>query len=194
MTHSRTWHDIGSDVNWTEYGGRWARRIDATRYHVIRFENCAEWGDGATGYHCDLSEVDITNGQLADALESCDVPTDGLDEYGQVIPPNVYRLMLVEALSGYGAYAPLWSDSGRNAHKLVRAAKAESRRLRRDAGAYYKAMDRPVNKIGSTAREYAAGDISSAILRGLAEQDPRAELMAKIGMLQVRKLQSARST
>jgi hypothetical protein len=54
--------------------------------------------------------------------------------------------------------------------------------------AYEDRMDRPVNGIGSTAREFAVGDISSPILRGICEGDPRAELMAKMGMLQVIKV------
>ncbi len=175
------WTDIGSDVNWSEYGGRWARHIAGTRYHVIRFENCEEWGDGATGYHCDLQEVDITNERLSSALNSCDLPADGLDEYGE--PFKHWHLMVVEALSSYGAYAPLWQEAGTNSHKLLRAAKRESRLLATDDEAYQVRMDRPVNAIGSTAREYATGDVNSAILRGLEAGDPKADLMARMGML-----------
>jgi hypothetical protein len=182
----KQWTDIGSDVNWSEYGGKWARHISGTRYHVIRFENCAEWGDGATGYHCDLQEVDTTNPQLLGALDSAGLPHDGLDEYGDPFEP--WELMKVGALSGHGAYAPLWQEAGTNSHKLLRAAKRESRLLASDTVAYEQRMDRPVNKVGSTAREYATGDVSSAILRGIAEGDPRAELMAKMGMLQVIKV------
>jgi hypothetical protein len=40
-------------------------------------------------------------------------------------------------------------------------------------------MDRPANKIGSTAREYQAGDTLSAVLRGVAEGNPAAEIMPK---------------
>ena len=68
----------------------------------------------------------------------------------------------------------------------MRQAKAESRRLSASPEAYEQAMDRPVNKLGSTAREYAAGDILSATLRGLDSGDPdarfRAELMLKMGV------------
>ena len=176
----KSWTDIGSDVNWSEYGGRWARHIEGTRYHVIRFENCAEWGDGATGYHCDLQEVDACGDNVAAALECCDMPLDGLDEYGAAIPSDAYVMMKVYAMSSYGAYAPLWQDAGKNAHKLLRAAKRESRLLSTNAVEYEARMDRPVNKIGSTAREYAAGDMHSAILRGVSEGRPDAELMLKI--------------
>jgi hypothetical protein len=173
------WTDIGSDVNWIDYGGRWARHIAGTRYHVIRFENCEDWGDGATGYHCDLHEVDIASEQLEHAFDSCGLDLDEMNERQE--PGKEWAK--ADALSSYGAYAPLWSEAGTNAHKLLRAAKRESRLLATNDAEYQARMDRPVNKIGSTAREYAAGDMNSAILRGLADGDPRAELMAKMGGL-----------
>lgn len=179
----KAWTDIGSDVNWSEYGGKWARHIEGTRYHVIRFENCEECGDGATGYHCDLQEVDTSNPQLESAL-AC----SGLDvaEMSERQEPGK-QWALVEALSSHGAYAPLWQEASGNSHQLLRAAKRESRTLATDSEAYEARMSRPVNKIGSTAREYATGDTTSAILRGISEGDPRAELMARMGMLQVAK-------
>ena len=185
------WTDIGSDFNWSDHGGRWARHIEGTRYHVIRFENCKDWGDGATGYHCDLQEVDTSNPQLASAMQPCGMsatnngdPLDWSDEYGDPVPV----LAFVEALSSYGAYAPLWQEASGNSHKLLRAAKRESRLLATDTEAYETRMDRPVNKLGSTAREYAVGDTTSPILRGLSEGSPTAEIMAKMGMLRVVKV------
>lgn len=179
----KQWHDIGSDVNWIDYGGRWARHVVGTRYHVIRFDNmieaCGRDADPSQPYHCDLHEVDVASEQLASALESV-----GATDLDGVWPSKV-DLVKAEALSSYGAYAPLWQDGGRNAHELIRAAKRESRRLATDSAAYEAAMDRPVNRIGSTAREYQADDTKSAILRGLADRNPAAEIMAQMGMLEV---------
>lgn len=119
--HKSRWYDIGSDVNWIDYGGRWARHIEGTRYHVIRFDNLKECtGEQGAGYHCDLAEVDTESDQLDSALECC-----GLEEMAD------QPLNQVEALSGYGAAAPLWQGSSRNAHSLMREAKRESRRLQR---------------------------------------------------------------
>ncbi len=175
LLSKRTWHDIGSDVNWIDYGGHWARRIDDTRYHVIRFDNLAEHtGDETAGYHVQLSEVSIDSPQLADALKCCGL--EGWEDHTKL------PLCQVEALASYGAYAPLWQAAGKNAHSLIRQAKAESRRLSASPEAYEQAMDRPVNAIGSTAREYAAGDMLSGVLRGVADGDPRAELMLKMGV------------
>lgn len=161
----KAWTDIGSDVNWSDYGGRWARHIEGTRYHVIRFENCEEWGDGATGYHCDLQEVDTSNPQLAQAMRSCGPvaenngdPLDWSDEYGDPLPV----LCLVAALSSYGAYAPLWQEASGNSHRLLRAAKRESRLLASDSEAYEARMSRAVNAVGTSARNYGLGITFSA--------------------------------
>lgn len=178
----KAWTDIGSDVNWIDYGGRWARHVGGTRYHVIRFENCAEWGDGASGYHCDLQEVDVAS-EPETLRRALDFVGLAPDTYGDGIAEDRRPLVLAEALSSYGAYAPLWQEAGTNAHKLVRAARAESRSLSSDPVAYEAAMERPVNKIGSTAREYQYGDTKSAILRGLANGDPAADIMARMGWL-----------
>jgi hypothetical protein len=189
LPSKRTWHDIGSDVNWIDYGGHWARRIDDTRYHVIRFDNLEECtGEAGVGYHVQLSEVDIDSPQLTSALKCCGFPVErsGNQFFEADHKTPIRPLNAVEALSSYGAYAPLESLSGHNAHSLMRQAKALSRRLESDASAYSEAMDRPVNKLGSTAREYAAGDMLSATLRSLDSGDPdtrvRAEILLKMGV------------
>ncbi len=152
---SRRWVDIGSDGNWIDYGGRWARHVGGTRYHVVRFENCEEWGHGATGYHCDLSEVDVDSPQLHSALGSCGL---SLEEMADVQAPR-REWAKVEALAGYGAAAPLWQQAGTNANKLLRAAKRESRMLASDPAALDERLDRPVNAIGTSARDYALGKL-----------------------------------
>lgn len=173
------WIDIGSDVNWREYGGRWARKVGPATYHVIRFDNMQECC-GEPGYHCDLQEVDIESDRLAEALECIGCDHDGLDDYGR--PIESFDLVKCEALSSYGAYAPLWQQAGMNAHSLIREAKRESRKLASDPDAYAARMDRPVNGLGATAREYQAGYMLSAVLRGVERGDPKAELMLKLGV------------
>ena len=154
----KAWIDIGSDCDWQGHGGRWARHIEGTRYHVIRFENCEEWGDGATGYHCDLQEVTIDNPQLDGARKCVGIAEDWCDEYGEPLP----ALAKVEALSSYGAYSPLWQDASANSWALIRAAKRESRLLATDSAEYEDRMDRPVNAIGTSARNYGLGRILSS--------------------------------
>ncbi len=166
---------LTGDVNYLDYGGKWIRRVSETRYHVIELTN---WEDaifrdaeGGPTYCVDLSEIDITSPVLRDARRSMDVDSED---------PN--PLALVEALHGYGAKAPLFQEDGNNFRTLFRAAVRESKALD-DPSAREAAMARPVNKIGSTAAEFAAGDINSAILRGLADGNPVANLMARVGVL-----------
>ena len=120
---ARGWKDIGSDVNWREYGGLWARPIDGTDtlFSVVRFCNSADWG--ATGYHCDLLEVDIESPQLDAARESCGYAPDWCDDYGEPLP--VWAK--VAALAGYGGYDLVSQNTSRNAHALLRATKRAAR-------------------------------------------------------------------
>ena len=73
--------------------------------------------------------------------------------------------------------------TGSDLHKMFATMLAESNQLVDDAEAYEQRMNRPVNRIGSTAREMQRGDINSALLRGLASGDERAELMVRMGTL-----------
>src|SRR5512146_137222 len=103
--NARTWVDIGSDVNWQEYGGLWARKVDKVRYQVIRFENTNDWGESpGYRYHCDLSEVRLDSPHLTEARRCCDVDDEQAKE----------PLALVYAMHSYGCVAPLWQDGGNN--------------------------------------------------------------------------------
>jgi len=165
------WIDIGSDVNWQEYGGLWTCQVDEHRWHVVRFENTTEWGDDDPGYryHCDLREVDTRSPQMGAALKCIGAESDAS------------ALERVYALQAYGAAAPLWQDCGNRARELIRTAHQQSRLLRSNPVAYESRMDRPVNAIGSTAREYQIGDIHSAVLRAVAEGRSEGDLLLKMG-------------
>lgn len=149
-SNPRQWQDIGSDVNWADYGGMWARpqRGKPGRYWVIQFENRREWGDGATGYHVQLHDAYLDNPQRAQALESSGIDDDSLTWQ-----------CVVYCLQRYGATAPVYQESGNNAHRLVRFAKAEAVRLESDSQLYQDAMDQPVNRIGTSAANYGDGVI-----------------------------------
>jgi hypothetical protein len=147
---------------------------------VIVFTNmidaCGRDADPHEKYIVELREVDLSSQLLHEALE-CYGPEepDGLTDCQK-------RLMYIDALANYGAYAPLGGWAGRNARRLLAGARAESRALEENVAAYEKAMSRPVNRIGSTAREYQAGDIQSAITRGVADGRLEAELMLRLGV------------
>jgi hypothetical protein len=161
---------LTGDVDYFAYGGKWYRKVAATRYHVIELTNMwdAAGDKSIPQYHVSLSEVDITSPQLKHAMDGCGSDEDDDNE-----------LVKVDALASYGAKAPLEQWDGGNAKKLLAEARSESRNLD-DPAAYEAAMSRPVNALGSTAREYAAGDIDAAIARGVERGEENAKLMAKL--------------
>lgn len=120
---ARGWKDIGSDVNWREYGGLWARQVNDTCWHVIWFMPYSEYERDKPGYMCELTAVDTTSDKLPSALECCGYAADQKDEYGDSLPVE----SIVYALHSYGARDQLWSEVDNNAHKLVRWAKRASR-------------------------------------------------------------------
>lgn len=115
------WGDIGSDVNWLEYGGLWARRVSGNEWHVIAFHNDGE-SDERPRYAVTLSEVMLDDPHLDDARESCGYAEDWRDEYGDPLGDECK----VNALHGWGARRELGSYQGNNAHALLRAARRAS--------------------------------------------------------------------
>lgn len=115
------WEDIGSDVNWLDYGGLWARHLGGTEWHVIAFHNDGE-SEGRDRYAVTLSEVLTDDDRLDSARECCGYAADWRDDYGDPLPDSVK----VAALHGYGARHEIGSYQGNNAHKLLRAARRAS--------------------------------------------------------------------
>jgi hypothetical protein len=117
------WTDIGSDVNWLDYGGLWARHISGPEWHVIQFWNDGDPVGSGDRYGVTLSEVLLTDERLGAALE-CTGQSSYANDPSE---PEGYRTRLkVEALHTYGARRMLGSFQGNNAHKLLRAARRAS--------------------------------------------------------------------
>ena len=71
-----TWTDIGSDVNWREYGGSWARAMpteaEPRRFAVLRLDMDEDTGRA----YCVAALVNAANVTMAD-LKTCGMdPTD----------------------------------------------------------------------------------------------------------------------
>lgn len=176
----KCWRFSG-DVSWSDYGGKWLRHAGARTYHVIEFlnwEDACGSDDAGARYNCSLSLVDLDaldERTIASAKSFCD-----FDSWADRFSEQDQDLALAECCFDYGAKAPLWDENGNNAHALVRQARAESARLRADAGAMADRMSRPVNKLGSTAAEFMRGDLDAAMARGVYAGDAGARLMAKM--------------
>lgn len=173
-------HFYTGDRDYLSFGGIWVRQIDPLRFHFLRLDNmneaCGQDNEGLPTYHVYLGEVDLSTvpaQEIASALRCMGIEDE-----------ETARALSLESVAGcvfeYGLYAPLHEVSSNNAHKAIRECKAESRRLGADADAYEAAMGRPVNRLGSTAREYARGDMTSAVVRGCAAGDRDAALVAKM--------------
>lgn len=162
-----------------DYGGKWIARASYPKrqYYVVELtdmdEACGSDNDGHPRYVAELSYVnldEVTAATLKSAKESCgweDMPDDDR--------------ALVEVLHSYGAKAPLGSDSSDNWRESVIRMKREAYQLAGDDEAFRVRMhETPVNKLGSTAAEYAAGDMMSPMLRGIEKGDKGAEIMLKM--------------
>ena len=180
---------LTGDVCWEDHGGKWCRQVSPSRFHVVSIFNWEETTgeeDGPT-YHLDISEVDTDDAdRVSESLKSCgyEMEADGTifipysgDVLCEASDEKTRRLILCECMHGYGAHAPLEAWDGDGLEPLFANAAKVSKNLSEDAEAYEAAMNRPVNALGSTAREYAQGDIKSPMMRGLSRGDQASEIM-----------------
>lgn len=169
----RGWIDIGSDVNWEDHGGMWARRAKDGSWYGIRFDRLPE--DCGGGFSCQVKRLSPGTLDRPDAREtvarSCDVPDNACEE------------SWVWAMFSYGFGAPLESFEGKSRPNWIRAkARRYAETCMRDAALLAERLDRPCNAVGSTAAEYGNGDVYSGILRGVMNGDSKCELMLKLGV------------
>lgn len=156
---------LSGDRDWMGYGAKFVsprqNNGEFDYWLVIDFVNmddaCGRDNEGQAKYHVTVQCVapsQVPAGDIQRAAESC-----GWD--GIVDSP----LTLVELLSSYGTHAVLWQSSGNNAHRLMRAARREAMTI---AGLTFGfAMDRPVNRVGTTGWEAITGDIAAGIQRAV---------------------------
>lgn len=185
----KSWQYFG-DLDALGCGGKWFREVsypEENRHGLWQFieltnmdEACGSENEGRARYVIELSEVNLTTAEVDAAMRSCGYePRDGI----------VTDAMRAEACHGYGARAPMGSWEGNNAHKLLREAGKEARDLDPRNGCNIlrgMKLASPVNAIGSTAEEYARGDIYSALARGLKRDDPAVKIVAKMYGMEVK--------
>lgn len=179
------WKDIGSDMSWSDYGGKWARRSPDGSYYVIDWTNmydaCGEEEckrDGQSEYVCEVKRVNLAGlrpDNITSALQCVGLrlTAEGIvSESGDLISGTAdsrgrRELVLVEACVAYGCAEPIESFSGDIYPLRIRAeARRYAESCMRDAGLLAERLARPVNAIGSTAEEYGRGDIDAALSRG----------------------------
>lgn len=152
---------LSGDMNWLAYGAKWvSKRLNNGEFDywlVLELANmddaCGRDNEGQARYHASLAVVSPTEakGELERAFDCCGVPDNAKGE----------PLVQVEALHSYGVHAVTWQASGNNAHKLLKEGKREA--TLQSSFTFGFAMDRPVNRIGTTGWEALRGDLTAGL-------------------------------
>lgn len=172
------WTELCADSSWEDYGGRWCKKGPDGAWYVLKFENMYDaMGEkdakesGAAQFSCEvvyckLDEVDPD--EVVRALESC-----GADDYiervdidaswrylGKRPKPGLDELILLECLTGYGVGGILETFTSETAPWGIRnEARKYAEKLMRDEDEREERLDRQVNVIGNSARDFARGQI-----------------------------------
>jgi hypothetical protein len=158
------------DIDWSGVSGIWGKKGPDGAWYVIQFDNLFDaMGErdlkesGLGQYECRVKRIDLAEvpaKELKSAIESC-----GWED----MEAQVGELARVECCIHYGIGAPLWSDIRDNYPTRLRAdARRAAEEFIRDSGALDAALDRPVNALGSTARDFGKGDIDAGLRRHIA--------------------------
>lgn len=171
------------DTNWLGYGGVWARCIGTARYHFVELTNideaCGRDNEENPTYVVELAEVDLP--QIPKSLLVQVGKSFGLDDLLDDMPKGeAYDRAWAYNCFEYGAKAPLDQIATDNGHKGLRAMIKASYLLTSNREAHIAALSKPVNRIGASALEYMVGDLTTPLLRGIAEGEPQACLMGRI--------------
>lgn len=118
----------------------------------------------------DLSEV--PSEKIAEALRSC-----GRDDIEE-LEDDQKLLWSAEALASYGTYARMGTWRGKRMVTARAPAREECNRLMNDDAYYEAQLDRPVNALESTAREFMRGDLWSSLQR--IKDNPDATFKQKV--------------
>ena len=193
------WTMLSGDRDWSGVRAMWYKKAPDGTYFVVIFENMREYDEGAVErgewdeFNAEVKSLnlqDLDPRELKSALDSCGWrwDPDGIirNDYDNEPLVNDKDESLIVALDvclRYGLGCPLWSDTA-TGHplRLRAAARREAESLMNDPDALDELLDRPVNKIGSTAREFGAGNIQAAFdrIRATEDPDPARQLAARL--------------
>ncbi|MHC4237559.1 MAG: hypothetical protein ACYSSM_04810 [Planctomycetota bacterium] len=171
----RGWRVLCGDVNWEDYGGKWGFKDpnNSSVFYVIRHDNMLEcMGERdveESGIDIHISQVcrvdlsEVPQSEIDSALESCGPDFDYWPEPVSVEDRN---WAVAESLVDYGASAPMGEYSDPSYPERARAAARRAvEEMIADSDHTDRLLDRPVNAIGSTARDFGRGDIMAGLDR-----------------------------
>lgn len=167
------WVDICSDICWEDHGGLWGKRAAPGVWFFVQFENMHEHlseremrEGGYAPYYAQVKQVDLGEvplSELESAMKSCG--PDSLDEFEE----SVHELIHAQVCVDYGACAPLDEFEGNRAMVVRGQAFRAAEEYSKDSEALEGALDKPVNKIGSTARDFRGGNCMAGLERYMAQ-------------------------
>lgn len=168
----KIWLDAYDDSDQTLFVGKLSAGVYVFVEILDMEAYCGRDNDGHPKYSGSTAIVDLSaigEEEITSALRSC-----GLDA-----EENLADLFVAEACFRHGCKAPVWDESSNSRRYLEREGKRQGRAME-DSDTREEALDRPVNQIGSTAREYMVGDLTSAVQRGCERGDRSAQILAKM--------------
>jgi hypothetical protein len=180
------WTDLCSDINWEDIHGMWGKKGPDLAWYIIKFTNmvdaCGERACKEMGvrYEAQVLRVDwraVPIEERKQALNCIGNDSDPLEVKSEE--------ELVYALVSYGLASPMAEFSAWNYPARVRKqAYLEAESLMKDYDRREELLDRPVNRIGTTAREFGSGDIMAGLRRHQenppTEAEPTMELMSRL--------------
>lgn len=169
------WQVLEDDTHYLE-----VRHIGGRRFQFIQTTDMAD----AAGADEDDPDVMVTELSLVDLTE---IPEDtvrdasrfvDLESRSPIAEGMELDLAIAEACFQYGAKAPLSSMSSADRDDNLQKMRLTADKLSNSV-ALQKALEQPVNAMGSSALEYMRGDLIAAIKRGAEAGDLAARTMAK---------------
>lgn len=177
-TNMKGWVTLFSPGRWSGEDARWAKQAKKDgSWLVLKFCDLLEYDEEEfkdTPYECQVLHInlaEVPEKEMASAFRSCGWREEGgkvLTERGDLACEGDLTYVKLEVLADYGLGAPLFEARGKRYLRVRAEARRFAEECMRDADLLEERLDRPVNKVGSTAREFGVGDVYSALFRGPA--------------------------
>lgn len=159
---------LTGDINWQEYGGKFISKKlnngDFDYWLILSVDNLHECMDEnhPNKYLVSVNAIapsELPEKEIESALQSMGQedlsPAEFTKKYGM--------LGLLEAISGYMGGAMIFYDEGNNLRKLMKNAREQAEEM--GVFLFGFAMDRTMNRIGSTGWDILRGDITAGLYR-----------------------------
>lgn len=143
---------------------KWVRRAaDGSYYFVCAIDMWEATGDeDQEHYIAEVQRVVLDEVSAEDkkrAMESCGLP----------LPKGPSDDVMAECVQEYGIHQPLGTFSDSDSVRAREAARRAAEEYMGDDDALDERLERPVNQIGTTAREFGRGDINAGLHRHRSE-------------------------